>query len=466
MNVEIPFIGGSYTARSKNLNAQICQNLYVEVDQTGGRSVISLTGCPGMKPWLTPGVSGEVRSMKIDGGILYAVIGDSVYSITSGKIATLLGTLDTTSGWVDITSDGVYVAFFDSNGGWTWDGSDWAAIADVDLPSVSGASYQDGYYIVSRHLSDQIFITAADDPTSWDATDFATAEGSGDIMVSPISVERQLWLPGERSTEIWYNSGDTFPFTRNPGGFLDIGCGAKRSIAALMGQLMFLDNNNRVVRKNGLQLAPVSTYQIDYLISTFPKTSDAVAFMYYQDGHIFYEISFPTAGKTLCFDLSTEFWHTRASGEGDSRSRANCAERFTDKVLVGDYENGTIYEYDLDTFTDNGEPKRAIRASQTATNSQNFIFFNSFELEMETGVGDVVTDNPQIMLQISKDSGNTWSAERWRSMGQVGEYRKRVRWNRLGYGRNFIAKVIIADPVKRTFTRAYLDGTSTAASVK
>lgn len=461
MNVEIPFLGGAYTARSKNLNAQVCQNLYLEVDQTGAKNIIALVGCPGMKPWLNIGVAGEVRGFHEFLGELYAVIKNSVYKITTEKAYTLVGTIGTSTGWVDMDDDGVYLAIFESTGGWTWNGTTFAAISDADLPLVSSATYQDGYWIVSRQNSDQIFITAADDPTSWDATDFATSEGLGDILTTVKSVDRQLCLIGTETTEIWYNSGDTFPFSRNPGGYISIGSNAKRSVASVLGELMFLDHHNRIVRKQGLQIVPVSTYQIDYLISTMTRTSDAVGFMYAQEGHVFYELSFPTDLKTICYDVTTGFFHTRASGELDYRSRANCSIRFDNKVLVGDYENGQIYEYDLGTFTDNGETKRAIRAAQSISNNNELSFYNSFELEMESGVGDNTTTDPQIMFQMSKDGGHTWSTERWKSMGKVGEYNKRIRWNRLGKGRSLVAKITISDPVKRNIIKALLEDTKT-----
>uniref|UniRef100_A0A6M3IPY6 Putative DNA stabilization protein n=1 Tax=viral metagenome TaxID=1070528 RepID=A0A6M3IPY6_9ZZZZ len=461
-NIEIPWVGGAYTARSRNLNAQVCQNFYVETDQTGAKNIIALVGCPGMKLWTTPGVAREVRNFHLFQSNLYAVVGNTVYKITTGKVATSLGTIGTSTGWVDITDDGVYLCVFDSTGGWTsLNGAALVAISDADFPSVSGATYQDGYHIVSRAGTDQFFICDQDDPTSWDATEYATAEGAGDVLVSPVSSERQLWLIGTETTEIFYNSGATFPFERNPGGFLNIGCNAKRSIATIGNELLFLDHHNRIVRKQGLQLGSASTYQIDYLISTMSKTDDAVGFCYAQEGHIFYELSFPTDSKTICYDLTTGFWHTRASGAADLRSRANCGIRFDNKVLVGDYENGNIYEYDLGTYTDNGEVKRAIRSAQAIMNNRKVTFFNAFELEMETGVGDTTTDDPQIALQISKDGGHTWSTERWKSMGQAGEYTKRVRWNRLGKGREFAPKIIISDPVKRNISKAYLDGTVT-----
>lgn len=461
MNVEFPFIGGAYTARSKNLNAQVCQNFYVEIDQTGAKNIISLVGCPGMKLWKYAGVYGELRAFCVQKTNLFAIIGKYVYEISESKTATQLGTIGTTTGWAYLYHDGVYLGIFDSTGGWTWDGTTFAAITDTDFPIPSGATYQDGYFIVSKVNTDQFFLCDQDVPTSWDATVYSTAEGAGDILIQPISVERQLWLLGQRTTEIWYNSGETFPFTRNPGGFLDIGCGSQRSIATLEGQLMFLDDKNRVVRKQGLQLVPASTYQIDYLISTMATTSDSIGFMYAQEGHVFYELSFPSGDKTICYDISTGFWHTRSSGNPDRRSMANCAIQFDNKVLVGDCENGNIYEYDLATYTDNGEVKKAIRTAQTINENNNYIFFNSLTLDMETGVGDNTTTNPQIMLDWSDDSGHTWSNEHWKTLGAIGKYGTRAKWNRLGKSRNRVFRVTISDPVKRNISKAFLDGTIT-----
>src|SRR4030067_830517 len=48
--MEIPFVGGAYEDRSKNLDSQRCQNLFPVVDQEGGKSVLSLMHIPGLSP--------------------------------------------------------------------------------------------------------------------------------------------------------------------------------------------------------------------------------------------------------------------------------------------------------------------------------------------------------------------------------------------------------------------------------
>jgi hypothetical protein len=42
-------------------------------------------------------------------------------------------------------------------------------------------------------------------------------------------------------------------------------------------------------------------------------------------------------------------------------------------------------------------------------------------------------------------------------MGKIGEYRQRLRWNRMGSSRNRIYRVTVSDPVKRSIVAAHLD---------
>jgi hypothetical protein len=55
------------------------------------------------------------------------------------------------------------------------------------------------------------------------------------------------------------------------------------------------------------------------------------------------------------------------------------------------------------------------------------------------------------MLRWSDDGGHTWSNEHWKSMGQIGQYGKRVIWRRLGMTtkiRDRVYEVSGTDPVK------------------
>lgn len=54
----------------------------------------------------------------------------------------------------------------------------------------------------------------------------------------------------------------------------------------------------------------------------------------------------------------------------------------------------------------------------------------------------------KLLLSYSDDGGRNWSNWRERSIGELGEYQKRVRFNRLGRFRNRIYRVRITSPVR------------------
>lgn len=66
--------------------------------------------------------------------------------------------------------------------------------------------------------------------------------------------------------------------------------------------------------------------------------------------------------------------------------------------------------------------------------------------------------DPQVMLSVSDDGGRTFSLlQKWRSMGKIGEYKKRLRWLKLGQSRQRQIRLEITDPVRRNLIGFYLD---------
>jgi hypothetical protein len=64
---------------------------------------------------------------------------------------------------------------------------------------------------------------------------------------------------------------------------------------------------------------------------------------------------------------------------------------------------------------------------------------------------------PNVAMSFSKDGGKTWSKEYIKSMGNIGEYRKRVIWRSLGRCKNWVFKFRISDPVKRIIMGIYIE---------
>ena len=62
-------------------------------------------------------------------------------------------------------------------------------------------------------------------------------------------------------------------------------------------------------------------------------------------------LTFPTANRTLVYDVTEGFWHERAWTDPSSgllnRVRANCMALAYGVNVAGDWQNGNIYVLDL-----------------------------------------------------------------------------------------------------------------------
>lgn len=388
--MEIPFVGGAYSGRSTNLNAQVCQNWYLEVDQQEGKAPKALINTPGMLLWCTSGIAGEVRGCFIWKSYLYKVVGATLFKVDTSGVASNVGTLLTSTGRVFMSGGTTHLCIVDGLHGYykTEAAVTLTEITDVDFPVPTSLTYQDGYFIVTQSGTDLFFISASEDASSWDGLDFASAEDTPDQAMVVISHNRELWVYGEETTEVFYNSGDTdFPFSRVSGGVFPVGCLASNSVVEGYEGMMFLDNKCRVRAVTGYNLNVVSTPHIEYQIQNYTTKSDAIGYLYTQEGHSFYVLIFPSESKTWCFDMTTGVWHTRSSGLAGARHRSNCCTYFNGKVLVGDFQNGNTYEFDLDTYTDFGSTIQRKRTAQVVHNDRKMLFHSQLEIEFEAGVG-------------------------------------------------------------------------------
>jgi len=378
----------------------------------------------------------------------------------------MTNTLDRYAGRVYMAYNASYVVIVDpvDGNGYYIDrtGTSLATIDDADFPRATSLTYQDTFFVVTEHATGRIWKSSSGDPTTWDGLDYATAEGAPDYALIVDSLLRELWIYGVTTTEVFYNSGDTdFPFERIPGSFNDKGIYCAASLGRADNHSFFLGHDLSVYMTEGLQLSRISPPQIDYQIAEMTKKDDAYGFGYTQEGASFYVLTFPTDKKTLVFDLSTQVWHTRASGNMDTLHPVSCATWFDGKVLAGHYMKNQLLYYDYEKYSDDGETLRRVRRAKVIDLERRLIKHHILEIEFEAGVGLVAGQgsDPQVMLRWSDDGGKTWSNEHWRSLGKLGKYKNRARWTKLGQSRERIYEVAVSDPVKVVIIAAYLDAT-------
>ena len=458
--MKLPLLGGAYGGRSSTVSPERLVNFYLESYGDG----FHLVGTPGLTLRLTLDAS-PVRGLHFFNSNIYAAAGNRVYQISSFHAATTLGTLTTSTGPVFFEDNGTDVVVIDgSPNGYSISSGVMSLIADVDFEGGSSIAEQDGYFIVTVPSSSRFRISDLNSSTSWVDTDFTSVDGQGDKVSAVVSDLRQLWLPGEKTTEVYDNTGDSdFPFERIEAGFMQKGIAAPATLKRFDNSLVWLSKDERghglLVQANGYTPVIISPQPINWQWSRYSRIDDAFAYVYQIEGHEFYVITFPTGNATWAYDAREKQWHqwsSNISGNEQSRHRSNCHCFGFGRHYVGDFESGNVYSIEPDVYTENGTTIIRDRISINLDNDNERFSIDEIEIECQPGVGLSTGQgsNPLIMLRTSKDEGNTWGNERTRSAGAIGQYLRRAVWRKLGRSRKRAFWLRVSDPVKWVITSA------------
>jgi len=267
--MKTPILGAAYTAKSLNAASDRCINLFPEAIQSGGKEAASLLRCPGLRKVATIG-NGPIFGMYRMGEELLVVSGGELYSCDPGYNATLVGNTFANSP-VSMADNGYQVFIACSPGGFIYNttAKTLRSISDPDFPGSIDVAYLDGYFPFIEPDSQKIWVTAVLDGTSIDALEYASAEGASDKLIGMACIHRELWLFGETTSEVWYNTGETdYPLARMQGAFLETGCAAKNSIAKADNSVFWVGADDRgrgiVYRSEGYSVRRISTHHIEY----------------------------------------------------------------------------------------------------------------------------------------------------------------------------------------------------------
>ena len=512
--MKTPILGSSYVTRSINAADARMVNLFPEVIPEGGLEPAFLNRAPGLRLLASIG-NGPIRGLwdfAPDSTTAFVVSGNQFFKIDTNYAPTLLGTVAGT-GPVSMADNGTQL-FIAANGpSYIYNNTTnvFQQITDPDFPGAVSVGYLDGYFVFNEPNSQRLWITSLLDGLSVDPLDFVSAEGAPDDITALIVDHREVWVLGTNSVEVWYNAGTAdFPLQRIQGAFNEIGCISPYSLAKLDNGVFWLGSDARgkgiVYRANGYTGTRISTHAVEWQIQQYDDITDAFGYTYQQDGHAFYVLIFPSANTTWVYDVATQAWHERAGFENGqfTRHRSNCQMAFNNEIVVGDFQTGNIYAFDLEDYSDNGQIQkwyRTWRALPTGQNNFKRTAQHSLQLNCEAGVGltgsmiaetiylqtqegdYLVTEagdkliaeqqtaitqgsDPQVMLRWSDDGGHTWSNEHWTSLGPIGAYGRRTFWRRLGMTlklRDRVYELSGTDPVKIAITGAELILSPTAS---
>lgn len=351
-------------------------------------------------------------------------------------------------------------------------------ITDTNFLGADKVEFIDGWLLFNQPGTQNFYSNAPVPYTLiFDGSFFAKNDSSSDNIVTLEALNRELWIVGERHTEIWFDAGGSqFAFQRIPGAAPQWGCSATHSITKAGDSLMWLAQNQEggvaVVKTEQTSIKEVTTPAVANIMSNFPLVFDAVAYSYMEQGHHFYVITFPTQEATWVYDLTTDKWHQRARFESSTssfkRHRGNCFMNFQNLRIVGDYANGRLYQLSRSIYTDDGDPLVAQRRCPHiwSREDRQRLFMGSLQVEFHPGVGLASGSSeyvdPHMMLSWSDDGGQSFSNEEMIPIGKIGETRHRAIVRRLGVSRDRVFQVQFSAAVRRDIVGAtlYAEGTN------
>jgi hypothetical protein len=471
----IHFAVQSYRHDVLPVSAQRLLNMYSEAQPQGAKSQVAVRGCPGITTFATAG-AGPVRGFHLLGGVLYAVSGTALYSITNAAapVVTNVGSAVTGSGIVSMDDNGTELVVVNGTNGNIYDTSaGFRLITDADFNSANTVAYIDSRFMFDWASTAKFFISDSLDGTAYDPLAFATKESKSNDVLAVVNVKQMAYILGDGpNSEVWAGNGAAnFPFQRLPGGTVDRGIIGAHAHTQEDQALFIVGDDRMAYRVGGVQLQRISTHAIEGTWKGYTAVSDCFGLTYTYKGHKFVVFTFPSQEVALgdtaswAYDISTQLWHERLSydtnGTPLGRWRGNCAIEAYGKVLIGDAFSGKIGYLDPTVHTEFDDPMYASATSSPYHAGDRPLFHSDLTVDMETGVGidSGQGSDPQIMLDISDDGGQTFGSNQpWAAMGAQGAYKTWVRWHRLGRterGGTRVYRVTVSDPVKRTIVGAH-----------
>lgn len=460
---------GAYQARSLIANAQRCVNLYPETNSQDAPAPVTHLPTPGLTLLQTAATTIWRALYRASNGKGYGVCGKNVYYIAPDFSLTLLGTIQNQTSLCYFVDNGIDILLVDGTATKHVINLTTDVLTSTTQAEYYGATrvdFLDTFFVLNRPGTNQ-FYWSLSNSTDFDALDIATKATYPDPLQSIVVMHREIWLPGELKSEVWYNSGQTDSvFQRLPGAYVEHGTVAKYSIAAADLSIFCLSQDlqgsRMVLRMADYTAQRISTHAIENEINKYEVIDDAIGFTYQQEGHVFYVLTFPTADKTWVFDDNTKEWHERVwidDSGNEHRHRANCCAFLYGKNVVGDFENGKLYELDLNAFTDDGQPIIRRRGFPHMVQDGQRVIYKTFIADMQVGdsPGTLIGDPVDVSLRWSDTRGASWGNPVLISNGSAGQYLTSMQKQRLGMARDRVFEVFWSFPYMTAIQGAFVD---------
>lgn len=471
--------GSSVFGRYPKINSERTYNMFVSdaflVPYAGYKSVIQSLGTHGRALH---------NSTKL--GKMICVVDNKVYTIdlsfnqlqmnVEDVVVAQIGTLNTTSGTVYITennkpqvviSDGVSIYFYDE--------TLTPSFQQCTLNFTPGFIDFHDTYILAAASQDQTYTPAAYNTWRLGTIDTGTgklvfpsdAQHVGLLSTKPDNTQAVIRFPskgnmilvmGKTVTEFWFDvGGQLFPYQRNNQGTIDYGCVSPSTIATNDEMAVWLAQNEKsgpiIMYSDGGMPEKITTDGIDYLFSTLQNPSDSRAFLYRQDGHLFYQINFYTDNFSLVYDFNTKSFYN-ITDENMNYFIGNSIAFFNNQYYFVSKNDGNLYAFDTEFTTYDGAKIPRIRICNNIREpDQQWRIANDIGFTIESGEtnydnqqtiinSEIVTINnpPSVDLAVSRDGGATFGSNMRYYLPPIGQRKNKLMWWQIGAFNDLVPK--------------------------
>jgi len=386
---------------------------------------------------------------------MFAVIDNGIYVYNTGLTKSLVGNTATFIGDVFIsennnTTNGGEVAFSDSVNLYIYrnNTNDVVTLTNAALGFTPGyLTYQNGRFISPDIASNQWRLSDPNQSTST-ANWPSNAQHVGLIQTKPDRSVACIRFPGrgnlllvfgETVAEHWYDVGSPlFPYQRSQSTNLDYGCLNPATIAESENIVCWLAVNEKagptIMYSTGGDINHLSTDGIDFKLATLTDPANSYGFMFKQDGHLFYVITFVTDEITYAYDFNAKAFYTLTDEKG-AYFPAKRVAFFNDQYYFVSINDGNLYQLGTQfTNYDYGDgdvydiPRIRI-LPEIKQPDQSYFVAGYVGFKTESGV---TNQTQRIDLSVSKDSGINYSSVFSKTLPGLGQRRNRLMWWNLG----------------------------------
>lgn len=378
---------------------------------------------------------------------------DALYRVSSSKLIRVNAD-GTTTTIGDVLSDSALVSMdrsFDrlmiaSAGAlFYYDGNALTQVTSPNLGTVVDVQWIAGYTMTTDGTN--VLTSDLNDPTSFSTLHYGSSEADPDKIVGVRKLRNEAYAVNRYTIEAFENvGGDNFPFQVIQGATVPKGAIGTHLIAYFQSSIAFVGGGRT---KEGPEppaiwlMVPgdsqkLSTREIETQLQEFTEAQLAGCLLEARSDRENAFLMLHLPDRCLVYDANASavvgepVWHiltTSLVGYGQYRARSHvwCYNQWN----VDDPTSSALGRLDSSLSSHYGAVNGWDFGTMIVFNGGNSALFNEIELLGLTGRAPAGKD-PTIWTSYSVDGGVTWSQERPRSAGKIGDRAKRVVWRRQG----------------------------------